>query len=333
MKKLVISLALFFFLSPLALAAKADVSLELREVELTGSKVILDIFIKNPSKQKIISTQTWLKYDANILSKDSIDVSNSAFDFQAPWENNFDEKKWLVKIGRSSTSWGSSDAEIFVASISFSRKTDKSTNISFYNFQLDDSWNVSVRVFDDGFPVNILKEEPKSFYVNWGTATTQVVESNNNKINKDINLSRPQGVKLATGEDYVVLVWDEVKNSRWYHVYYSNNSGRYLQRRSVGDEIEYYFENLEPGKVYYFAITAYDSDHKESDFSNEVRVRIWSQNSSTSPLLLWASSNQSLSKVKQHVETGPAEIIFWMIIISWVVSLFYLAKRRKIWYN
>ncbi len=321
MKNIFISLALILCLSPVVFAVKADVNLELRQVEITDTQVIFDIFITNPSKQKIISTQSWLKYDPSVLTWEEIDVWNSAFDFQAPWENNFDEKKWIIKIGRSSTSWWTSEEEILVATIVFNRKTSKSTNISFHNFQIDDSGNVSVRVFSEWFPVNILKTEPKSFYINWN------IEKKVKVIKKEI-LNRPQWLKVATWGDYAVLAWKSVKWAKWYNLYYSSKSWKYLQRRSVGDVLEYYFEDLEQGKIKFFAITAYDYNHKESDFSNEVRVRIGEQNSSTAPLLLWSQNNKTLSQVKQHVESWPAEVIFWMIFISWIISLFYLAKRR-----
>jgi len=44
----------------------------------------VDIYIKNPSKQTVISAQTWLKFDNKRLEVTKIDISNSAFDFVAP---------------------------------------------------------------------------------------------------------------------------------------------------------------------------------------------------------------------------------------------------------
>ncbi len=94
------------------MAAIADTTLEIRDrcnegiqcpaPQITGSQIKsvigrnfetefnLDIYIKNPSRQEVISAQTWLEYDKSKLQVAKIDVSNSAFDFVAPGENHFD---------------------------------------------------------------------------------------------------------------------------------------------------------------------------------------------------------------------------------------------------
>ena len=120
MWKIFTTIVLCLYLIPTAFAAKADTNLKLEKIDEAGANILsLKIWLENPSQQKIIATQSWLKYDNKILKGKNIEVKDSAFDFVAPGENEFDQAKGLVKIGRSSTKGGVTESKALVAEVSF----------------------------------------------------------------------------------------------------------------------------------------------------------------------------------------------------------------------
>ena len=70
----------------------------------------------------------------------------------------------------------------------------------------------------------------------------------------------------------VTLAWDsnEEIDVAGYRVYYGTKSGRYTAMISVGNKTSCTVTNLEPGRTYYFAATAYDYSGNESGFSQEI---------------------------------------------------------------
>jgi len=60
-----------------------------------------------------------------------------------------------------------------------------------------------------------------------------------------------------------------------YKVYVGTSSRVYGSPISVGNLTSYALANLQVGSTYYFAVTAYDSNGNESDFSNEVSKSIY----------------------------------------------------------
>ena len=54
-----------------------------------------------------------------------------------------------------------------------------------------------------------------------------------------------------------------------YKVYYGTASRTYAPSIDVGNMASHTFAGLTPGVTYYFAVTAYDTEHNESDFSEE----------------------------------------------------------------
>jgi Fibronectin type III domain len=82
----------------------------------------------------------------------------------------------------------------------------------------------------------------------------------------------------ASGEDGTAtahLTWQATPSPEviGYRVYYGVASRRYLQRRGEGIQLgrdeSYIVTGLNPGTVYYFAVTAFDIDFNESAYSNE----------------------------------------------------------------
>ncbi|HPO05532.1 MAG TPA: cohesin domain-containing protein [Candidatus Gracilibacteria bacterium] len=344
MWKIFTTIVLCLYLIPTAFAAKADTNLKLEKIDEAGANILsLKIWLENPSQQKIIATQSWLKYDNKILKGKNIEVKDSAFDFVAPGENEFDQAKGLVKIGRSSTKGGVTESKALVAEVSFEILKNQNTKIEFYNFRLDNEGNTSVRVMEDGFPVNTLAKQPEFLSLNWGTSGSNLSSNNSGtktevkpkvKENLSANLlteMRPQNFRVNSGDSYILMTWDKLPNMVGYNVYYSQRSGRYLQRRSVGDLSEFYLDGLKNGDTYYLAITAYDQKQRETDYSNEVKVTVGDPNSSSNPIGITKSQN-FLANTPENVKSGPGALI-WMIGILSVLFTFRVVIKRKKCYN
>lgn len=83
-------------------------------------------------------------------------------------------------------------------------------------------------------------------------------------------------VNNPIGPNTAILTWDAVSHSslRGYRVYYSFESFEYIQELGkvidVGDVTAHTIKGLTSGRRYYFAVTAYDAEGKESDSSNVV---------------------------------------------------------------
>lgn len=81
---------------------------------------------------------------------------------------------------------------------------------------------------------------------------------------------------IARGEGTVTLAW----NLSWeqgisgYHLHYGTESGNYTNVVNVGFQFITQLSDLVSGETYYFAITAYDGDGVESNFSEEVEYQV-----------------------------------------------------------
>ncbi len=72
----------------------------------------------------------------------------------------------------------------------------------------------------------------------------------------------------------VILTWDPSTSAgvAGYWLYYGPQSGTYTTSIDVGTATTYTVAGLISGQTYYFAVTAYDPDGVQSDFSNEVSM-------------------------------------------------------------
>jgi Fibronectin type III domain len=59
-----------------------------------------------------------------------------------------------------------------------------------------------------------------------------------------------------------------------YKLYYGLTSRTYDFLKTVGNQTTYAVSGLEPGRTYYFAVTAYDASGHESHFSDEVSMTV-----------------------------------------------------------
>ena len=71
------------------------------------------------------------------------------------------------------------------------------------------------------------------------------------------------------------FVWDSVEYRpiAGYKLYYGTASKDYTWVTDVGNKLRATISNLQPGTTYYFAVTAYDFENNESDFSKENSYR------------------------------------------------------------
>lgn len=91
---------------------------------------------------------------------------------------------------------------------------------------------------------------------------------------KDTNIDKKGEADLSWNQS------DE-KNLRGYMVYYGESprtddcpNGGYKNKIDVGNTTNYKIEKLENGKTYYFSVTSYNQEGKESCFSEEMHKKI-----------------------------------------------------------
>ena len=320
-----IALALIILGSSFVSAQENDAELELRPSVTSanvGDEFDIDVYVMNPGEQNIISVRSWLEYDTNALEAVSIATDESLFSLSAPGEDNFAPAEGRVKLGRSNITGGVTDAESRVATIRFRVKTAYKTTAKFtpYDYQVTELGHVSVNIIDQGFPINILTEEPKEAVVELnpgGTAAssgTTVIEPEpilDIGGNGVANLLRPQNLMANTGFGYVDLKWDMSNETELvgYNIYYGKTSGQYTRLKTVGRVDRYRIDGLNNGEAYYFAITAYDSINRESDYSDEVGIIVNEPLSSTSPFA--EVIKLLLAKLPAQPQNGP--LIGWLV--------------------
>lgn len=88
--------------------------------------------------------------------------------------------------------------------------------------------------------------------------------------------SPPSGLRTATGDDFIELFWNEVREGdlEGYNVYVSSSyNGRYDY---IGSTESAYFvdEGAKNGHVYYYAVSSYDDEGNESNLSKDVAYDI-----------------------------------------------------------
>ncbi|MBI5411702.1 hypothetical protein HZA43_00830 [Candidatus Peregrinibacteria bacterium] len=138
------------------LTVKRDVEL-FASAERKDKDVVVTITLHNLSQKPITSVQSWLSYDPKQLKAKTIKVDNSAFTLTAPYENQFDNDKGLVRLGRANNK-PISDVRIMVAQVTFERLTNQIAMLNFYDYQTSLTGHTSVNMLVNNVPYNVLKE-------------------------------------------------------------------------------------------------------------------------------------------------------------------------------
>jgi len=281
-----------------------------------------------------------------LLEAQGIETANSKFTLAAPGEDNISSGEGRIKIGRSNISGGVSETETTVATVQFKVIATAKTaaTISFYDYQVTELGHTSVNIIDQGFPLNILSEEPKSLQISLNPnaaaapagTTTPVVTTpptttpavTTPATPAATSLLRPTNLKVNTGNGYVDLIWDDTVDSArvGYNVYYGQVSGQYSRRRTVGNFTSYRLDGLLNDQTYYFAVTAYDVLNQESEYSNEVGVIVNQPLSSTHPFTSLISG--ALASIPSQPQNGP--LAGWLVFSAAGLSASIVFKRKKL---
>lgn len=328
-----------------AFAQQKDATLEFHSTVTQakmGDEFDVDVALKNPGLQNVISVRSWLEYNPDVLEAVSINTDTSPFTLSAPGETEISASDGLVKLGRSNISGGYSQAEAKIATVHFKVKTPYAiaAKIEAYDYQISELGHTSVNVVEQAFPVNILAKEPDALVVNLNAGaqpygqqqvTTTFQPTNVTATGYgNANLQRPQNLKVDTGSHYADLKWDLSSEPELigYNIYYGKTSGMYTRRRTVGRVNAYRIDDLNNNEVYYFAVTGYDSQSRESDYSDEVAVIVNQPLSSTSPFGQILAS--LFAKVPFQPQNGP--LIGWLSFsaIGLGGTLVFRKKRKQL---
>ncbi len=349
LKQLAILTILFLGVS--LVYAVSDATLELRpsvtEAQ-NGDEFTVDIVLKNPSQQSVISVRSWLTYDPAKVQAVNIDSSDSSFTLAAPGEDQISHEEGRVKIGRSNITGGVTESETTVATVRFKvlEAYESTAAIGFYDYQSSELGHTSVNIIEEGFPSNILKEAPESVDIRLNAGAGAAPAPEPEPIPEPeptsqpeptlgigggfaADLARPVNLKAHTGSGYVDLKWQaEVDAARaGFNVYYSKQSGTYTRHRTLGNVGSARIEGLMNNETYYFAVTAYDQNNRESDYSNEVGIIVNQPLSSTSPFEGLLS--QMSARVPSQPQNGP--LTGWLAFCAAGVAgtLVFGRKKRK----
>ena len=134
---------------------KKTVSLYLVAVQDAADDAVVKIVLDNPEKEPLTSVQAWLAYNPEVLKGVSLNTEDSAFELEAPYDNDFDQETGLVMIGRSSAR-PVRDEKAVVAEIHFERTGEGAAMIEAYDYRQDLTGHSSANVMKDGVPVNVL---------------------------------------------------------------------------------------------------------------------------------------------------------------------------------
>ena len=319
-----------------------------------GNELSIDVMINNPDRKNVISARTWFTYNPAHLEAVEIDTKDSLFTLVAPGEDVIEESEGLIKIGRSNIAGGVGTAEAKVATVRFKVITPKAitTSIEFYDYQVSELGHTSLNVIENDFPVNILVKAPKTLKINLngggtestgsGTSMTGLgsnpsglpvatpidIGGGQTPLGIAANLIRPDGLQIDTDGTNVILKWKTGQQNaiRGYHVYYGRTSGNYTRHKDAGMVNRIRIENLPIGEVYYFALTAYDANGNESDYSNEVGIIVGQRLSSTAPME-GLDFGALLARVPQNPQNGP--LTRWILFSAAGLSAALLFKPKK----
>ena len=331
--------------------------------------VEIDLFIENPRLEMLTSMRAKLKYDPLKLDIVRLQTEESDFPLGAPGENDIDRENGTITIGRSLTGGSRSDGEFFVGRLEVMPYADAAT-LEFINYQSTELGDTAILFTSGVTSENRLTTPPKPLFFGQGATTGQQPTTSPQPgqpgasppaIGGDVpqqspdvqfpsddgGFSRPQNLRVQTDEPgNVRLVWPIAPDPpvKGYYLYYGQKSGFYLRRRDVGRTNFAVFPDLGRGEKYFFAITAYDTNDNETDYSDEVFVTVGQPGSEShaflgdprspeQPMGPVASPTPSfapgygMEDVDRTVDSGPEHILFFLVI-SLGFALFWYAFRR-----
>ncbi len=320
-----------------------------------GDRFTLQLFVLNPEQKDIVTVRSWISYDSALIKAIELSDTGSDFPLAAPDGNEIDEEFGQVKIGRGVAGGGVNQEKLFIAHVTFeiASAQARDAKISFVNFQKEELGETGVFILDKATfqPENILIEEPRyvRLILNGGvqkpTNTPKPPQENNVSEQKPQDqesnillpkLDRPENLRVQAKSGSTHLIWQlsSDPNTKGYYVYYSENSGFYIRRSDVGFTNHKEFTDLNRNRTYYFAVTAYDSNGQESDYSDEVSAIHGVPGSESHPFTLQGGEvNHVLTDTSQALdESGPAEAMQIAFGVLGISVLFGMFLRRKLFF-
>lgn len=150
-----------------AIEAKKTVELRLHPISETLDVIHLQLVLHNPENEPITSVESWLSYPVDQLNGTTVKMNESLFDLSAPYENGFDARSGLFKLGRAATSPVSAST-IVVADLWFEKTSDHAVMIEAFDYRYDLSGHQSVNVMQGDAPVNLLLKPDFPLFVTQG---------------------------------------------------------------------------------------------------------------------------------------------------------------------
>ena len=332
--------------------AGADGNLRGNENFKIGQNFQVDIILQNPKTEQINSVSSWVKFNGSFLRAVKISTENSPFNLASPDGDEIDTKNSIVQISRAAMGKSVSDSVIFVASIIFEvvSSDDATVALEFFNFQNNEMGNTGAFRVEGLSTINIVETAPPKLILNLNNAGSLPAVQNPNLNSPTVQtpiatepqiietVARPTNLTARAENSQVSLVWDrwDAEWIRGFFVYYSTESGRYIFRVDAGLRNFATVKNLPNSTRHFFAVTAYDSAGRESDFSDEVFATpgVAGSESSLNLVPIAVGGANFVAPGGQIYQTGPENLILFSFLAAIFVTAagkiffrnFYLAK-------
>ncbi|TSC58983.1 MAG: hypothetical protein Greene041619_164 [Candidatus Peregrinibacteria bacterium Greene0416_19] len=279
-----------------------------RTPPLTPESILdMDLFIYNADRKPVHQVRAWLSYDPQILEGVLI-TPGSDFPLLTPGEADFAVGEGQLRLGLTAeTGKDPSAGLIVVARIQFRVKqgSDAGTPIAFHDLQPSVAGHTYITTADD--PERTLLPPVLGTLLVITSATQETTPSTPPpppppapsqppEERTDFTLLQVQNVRIGTEGSTLYLAWDPIQSGRvaGYNIYYGTEKGRYIQRRSVAaDAHATTLRGFVPGTLYYIGVRAVSMENEESAFSREVAIRVGDPRTSTSPLGIRSTRDQT----------------------------------------
>lgn len=325
----------------------------------------IDLIIKNPRQEMVTSIRAKIKYDSTKLNIDALETDLSDFPLGAPGENNIDVDQGTITIGRSLTGGSLNLARFYVGTIVIT-PFSAGAALEYLNFQNSELGDTGIFFTSGVTSENRMTTAPKRLVFGGSSNVSPLPRATpiqGGGIGGDIatpaptdaaqfppsenGFARPTGVRIQTdAAGNIRLVWPIAADPpvKGYYLYYGQKSGFYLRRRDVGRTNFAVFPDLTKNEKYYFAITAYNSEDQETDYSDEVSVVVGQpgteshgftgdprnpieSGAQTASPVASPSPTVDAGNVESTVDSGPEHILFFFVMSMGLAAVWYSIRR------
>lgn len=325
-----------------------------------GTVLDIDLVVKNPVRQAIAGVKAMIGYDSLALQGKSFQM-RPEFSIQAPNAGRFMQAQGYIMVD-AATSDGAERTEelIVVARLQFQILASESTTTVLSFLPMMDPTKPASGIYakQNGEKRNILTQElpallvflheeqaPSSSSTGFSTSSSGIGPSpvptpDSGAPSTPFNLLQVQGVRVTTEGTAIFIAWNALPSTELagYNIYYSTESGRYIQRRSVPRDTTAAAIRALPENVRYFlAVRAFNARNEESAFSQEVAVMTGDPASATARLYGkvdggTVGKNPLQQKPIQHVpgESGSGTVVLLLVLLSATIGTVVAVRRQLI---